>query len=43
MSEYTLAVVIFGVGVITSILLTGFILVNYFHYKNEDKIKAGEQ
>lgn len=43
MSEYTLAVVIFGVGITTSILLTGYILVNYFHYKKQDQLKQGEQ
>lgn len=36
MSEYTLAVMIFGVGVATSVMLTGFILVNYFRYKREE-------
>lgn len=42
MSEYGLAIFIFALGAGTSLLLVGYIMRNYFRYKQEDNL-AKEQ
>ncbi|WP_298012081.1 hypothetical protein [uncultured Castellaniella sp.] len=41
MTEYSLAVLIFAMGTITSILLVAYIFINSMRFKREEQAKSG--